>query len=182
MKSPYRNTIDSEYFNAPHVEIRWEKTLSFIDKFHANLGLDIGDRTPFTDQLEAHYHCLFANTTIDLDEGKLTGEYDVITALEIIEHLFNPLHLLKEISSVLKESGKLYLSTPKGKPHFLWSKDHFHEMNEKSLMSLINRAGFKVIRKDEIRIQPVSFYFRGIRPLFRLIYERHWLMELELKN
>ena len=182
MKSPYRNTIDSEYFNAPHVEIRWEKTLSFINKFHANLGLDIGDRTPFTDQLEAHYHCPFANTTIDLDEGKLTGEYDVITALEVIEHLFNPLHLLKEISSVLKEDGKLYLSTPKGKPHFLWSKDHFHEMNEKSLMSLINRAGFKVIRKDEILIQPLSFYFRGIRPLFRLIYERHWLMELELKN
>ena len=119
---------------------------------------------------------------IDLDEGELTGEYDVITALEIIEHLFNPLHLLKEISNVLKEGGKLYLSTPKGKPHFLWSKDHFHEMNEKSLMSLINRAGFNVIRKNEIRIQPLSFYFRGIRPLLRLIYERHWLMELELKN
>jgi SAM-dependent methyltransferase len=182
MKSPYRNTIDSEYFNASHVEIRWEKTLSFIDKFHANLGLDIGDRTPFTDQLEAHYHCPFSNTTIDLDEGKLTGEYDVITALEIIEHLFNPLHLLKEISGVLKEGGKLYLSTPKGKPHFLWSKDHFHEMNEKSLMSLIHRAGFKLLRKDEIRIQPLSFYCRGIRPLLRLIYERHWLMELELKN
>ena len=102
--------------------------------------------------------------------------------MEVIEHLFNPLHLLKEISGVLKEGGKLYLSTPKGKPHFLWSKDHFHEMNEQSLMSLINRAGFKMIRKDEIRIQPLSFYFSGIRPLFRLIYERHWLMELELKN
>jgi len=178
MKSPYRNTIDYEYFNTPHVEIRWEKTLSFIDKFHANLGLDIGDRTPFTDQLESHYHCPFANTTIDLDEGKLTGEYDVITALEIIEHLFNPLHLLKEISSVLKEGGKLYLSTPKGKPHFLWSKDHFHEMNEKSLISLIHRAGFKVLRKDEIRIQPLSFYFRGIRPLLRLIYDKRLLLEL----
>ena len=98
--------------------------------------------------------------------------------MEIIEHLFNPLHLLKEISSVLKESGKLYLSTPKGKPHFLWSKDHFHEMNEKSLMPLINRAGFKVIRKDEIRIQPLSFYFRGIRPLLRLIYDKRLLLEL----
>ena len=182
MKSPYRNTIGSEYLNTPHVEIRWEKTLSFVDKFHADFGLDIGDRTPLTDQLEAHYNCPFSNTTIDLDEEGLTGEYDVVTAMEVIEHLFNPLHLLKEISGVLKEGGKLYLSTPKAKPHFLWSKDHFHEMNEQSLMSLINRAGFKMIRKDEIRIQPLSFYFSGIRPLFRLIYERHWLMELELKN
>ena len=170
MKSPYRNTIDSEYLNAPHVEIRWKKTLSFIKKFHADSGLDIGDRTPFTDQLEAHYNCHFANTIIDLDEEGLTGEYDVVTAMEVIEHLFNPLHLLKEISGVLKEGGKLYLSTPKGKPHFLWSKDHFHEMNEQSIMALIESSGFIVIRKEEIRIQPLSYYFTGIRPFFRFIF------------
>ena len=81
MKSPYRNTIDSKYINAPHGENRWKKTLSFVDKFHADFGLDIGDWTPFTDQLEAHYDCPFANTTIDLDEEELTGEYDVVTAL-----------------------------------------------------------------------------------------------------
>ena len=168
MESPYRNTIDSEYLNAPHVEIRWKKTLSFIDKFHADSGLDIGDRTPFTDQLEAHYNCPFANTTIDLDEEGLTGEYDVVTAMEVIEHLFNPLHLLKEISGVLNEGGKLYLSTPKGKPHFLWSKDHFHEMRYDRIKTLINRAGFSIVRKKQIRIQPSWFYFTGIRPVYVL--------------
>ena len=178
MESPYRNIVDSEYFNVPHVRIRWEKTLLFLDQFQTDSGLDIGDRTPFTEQLEAYYNCSFDNTTIDLDEGKLTGEYDVITALEIIEHLFNPLHLLKEISSVLKEGGKLYLSTPKEKPRFLWSKDHFHEMNEKSILALIERAGFRVIRKEEIRIHPFKFYFTGIRPLLRFIFEKHLLLEL----
>ena len=181
MKSPFRNIIDSEYYNASHVQVRWEKTKTFLKKYDAVSGLDIGDRTPFTKQLEDHYNCLFDNTIIDLDEGQLIGEYDVITAFEIIEHLFNPLHLLTEISSILKKGGKFYLSTPKGKPHFLWSEDHFHEMNEKSLLALIERAGFRVIRKDEIRIHPLSFYFTGIRPLFRFIFERHWLMELDLK-
>ena len=118
MKSPYRNTIDSEYLNAPHVENWWKKTLSFIDKFHADSGLDIGDRTPFTDQLEAHYNCPFANTTIDLDEEGLTGEYDVVTAMEVIEHLFNPLHLLKEISGVLKEGGGIVFIYTKRKAAF----------------------------------------------------------------
>lgn len=181
MKSPFRNTIDLEYNNTPHVQIRWEKTKAFLKKCDIASGLDIGDRTPFTEQLESHYNCSFENTTIDLDEGKLTGEYDIITAFEIIEHLFNPLHLLTEISCVLKKNGILYLSTPKGKPHFLWSEDHFHEMNEKSILALIERAGFSVIRKEEIRIQPLQFYFTGIRPLFRFIFERHWLFELNLK-
>ena len=178
MNSPYRNTIDPEYYNASHVQIRWEKTMAFLKEYDANLGLDIGDKTPFTQQLEAHFNCAFNNTAIDLDEGKLKGKYDVITAFEIIEHLFNPLHLLTEISNILKEGGKLYLSTPKGKPHFLWSKDHFHEMKEKSILSLIERAGFTVIRKEEIRIHPLLFYFTGIRPFLRFIFEKHLLLEL----
>ncbi|SVD45776.1 uncharacterized protein METZ01_LOCUS398630, partial [marine metagenome] len=165
-----------------HVQIRWKKTLLFLNQFQACSGLDIGNRTPLTKQLEAHYNCSFKNTTIDLDEGQLIGEYDVITAFEIIEHLFNPLHLLTEISQVLKDEGKLYLSTPKGKPLFLWSEEHFHEMHEKSLMNLINRAGFKMIRKETILIHPLSFYFTGLRPFFRLFYERYWLIELELNN
>ena len=110
MKSPFRNTINLEYNNTPHVQIRWEKTKAFLKKCDIASGLDIGDRTPFTEQLESHYNCSFENTTIDLDEGKLTGEYDIITAFEIIEHLFNPLHLLTEISCVLKKNAILYLS------------------------------------------------------------------------
>ena len=178
MKSPFQNQINSDYINTPHVIIRWEKTRVFLNNYKANTGLDIGDRTPFTDQLEYVFNCSFENTTFDLDEGKLEGEYDIVTAFEIIEHLFNPLHLLTEIAGILKDGGKLYLSTPKGKPYFLWSEDHFHEMNEKSILALIERAGFRVIRKEEIRIYPFKFYFTGIRPLLRFIFEKHLLLEL----
>ena len=171
--------MGSDYYNATHVQIRWRKTLAFLNEDKTTKSaLDIGDRTPFTEKLESFFACPFDNTKIDLDKEHLTGEYDVITACEIIEHLYNPLHFLMEIRSVLNKGGTLYLSTPKGKPYFLWSEDHFHEMNEKSILALIERAGFRVIRKEEIRIYPFKFYFTGIRPLLRFIFEKHLLLEL----
>ena len=141
MKSPFQNQIYLDYINSPHVIIHWEKTQAFLNNYNAKRGLDIGDRTPFTDQLESFFNCPLENTTFDLDEGKLEGKYDIITAIEIIEHLFNPLHLLTEIAGILKDGGKFYLSTPKGKPYFLWSEDHFHEMSYKSIQKLVERAG-----------------------------------------
>ena len=105
-------------YKFPHVIIHWEKTQAFLNNYNAKRGLDIGDRTPFTDQLESFFNCPLENTTFDLDEGKLEWKYDIITVIEIIEHLFNPLHLLTEIAGILKDGGKFYLSTPKGKTFF----------------------------------------------------------------
>ena len=179
MISPYRNSINLDYKNTQHVQIRWQKTLAFMNNdVDVKSALDIGDRSPCTDQLESFYNCDFENTKIDLDTGQLTGEYDLITAFEIIEHLFNPLHFLMEIRSVLTENGSLYLSTPQGKPYFLWSDDHFHEMGFSRLQSLLEYAGFRIIRMEKIRIQPFSFYFTGIRPILRFIFEKHLLLKL----
>jgi len=181
MSSPYRNNIDFNFNSSEHVKIRWQKTLKFLEENKAiNNGLDIGDRTDFTMKLEKFYKCSFNNTNIDLDTEKLSGNYDIVTAFEIIEHLFNPLHFLLEIKNILNEDGTLYLSTPKGKPYFLWSKEHFHEMGYKRLFSLIDRAGFKIIRKQEIRIQPIYFYFTGVRPILRFFFEKHLILELKV--
>jgi len=38
--------------------------------------------------------------------------FDYIVSSEVIEHLENPWHFLREINRILKERGKLYLTTP----------------------------------------------------------------------
>jgi len=38
--------------------------------------------------------------------------FDAVTAFELIEHLFDPDHFLKEVYRVLKPEGTFVLSTP----------------------------------------------------------------------
>jgi len=137
MINPYRKKINSEYSQLDTNTIRWSRTLDFIgtcDKVKS--GLDIGDRTSFTLELEKVFGCVFKNTNIDLDTDRIKGEYDVITAFEIIEHLYNPLHCLEQIRKALIANGRLYLSTPLGKPYLLWAPGHFHEIHRERLYSL----------------------------------------------
>lgn len=41
-----------------------------------------------------------------------TDEFDVVTCLEGIEHVFNPINLLAELIRVTRPTGRVYLSTP----------------------------------------------------------------------
>ena len=73
----------------------------------------------------------------------------------------------------------MVLSTPLSKPRFLWSKEHFHEMSLASIEALFDVAGFKVVRKDFFRVHPLTFYFKGVRPLLRLLFDKIQIYELE---
>ncbi len=85
----------------------------------------------------------FENTTVDLDLEPLDGSFEVVTAFEVLEHLYNPLHALLEVKRLLAgEDARLFVSMPLRKPIFLASPDHFHEMTRSEALSLFTRAGF----------------------------------------
>jgi hypothetical protein len=165
--------------------MRWEKSVAFLRSSgmagsRPASGLDIGDRTPVTGMLEELFGCRFDTTSVDLDTGALDGSYPVVAAFEVLEHLYNPLHLLLEARKVLAPgpASRLFVSTPAWKPLFLQSPDHFHEMPRRSLESLFDRAGFTVLRSAEFGIRPFRFCFTGIRPLLRCVFERIRIYEL----
>ncbi len=180
MTSPFRNVIDDTYGEKQHNQMRWEKTMAFLAPAESAIrGLDIGDRTPFTSELESFFGCPFDSTTVDLDVDTLVGRYDIVTCFEVIEHLFNPLHCLLQIKKVLASDGKLYLSTPRYKPHVIWDPQHFHEMSSRSIGGLFDRAGLTILRRKVITNLPWWFYLTGVRPLLRGLFDRIWLFEIE---
>ena len=160
---------------------RAKKTLDFVLSCGITRGvvLDIGEPNDLGKYLEMHTGCKLVNTHSDLDYTiEVDRKYDTVFCFEVIEHLFNPLNCLLEMKKVLAPEGRIYLSTPRFKPHFLWG-DHFHEMSDKSLFALLERAGLEVVRRKKIYIAPWRGLVQGLRPWLRLLFDRVWLFELK---
>ena len=187
MQNNCRTIIDGAYLDEQDHLLRWQRTLEFLrgSLIAGSLlasGLDLGDRTPFTASLEQHFDCQFENTTVDLDLEALSGSFGVVTAFEVLEHLYNPLHALLEVKRILaSEDARLFVSMPLWKPDFLASPDHFHEMTRSEALSLFTRAGFSVLRSAEFRIRHPLFYLTGVKPLLRAWYEKVQIYELAVR-
>ncbi len=98
------------------------------------------------------------------------GKFDFIFALEIIEHLMNPLVFLEFVKSCLPDHGKVFLSTPFLRPRFLWSKYHTTEYFPDKIEILANKAGFRVNRYRVKRIYDYRHALAGIRLFFRALW------------
>jgi 2-polyprenyl-3-methyl-5-hydroxy-6-metoxy-1,4-benzoquinol methylase len=105
-----------------------------------------------------------AAVCVDLNAGVLPyqdGSFDCVTCLEVIEHVVDPLRLLKELHRVLRPHGQLVLTTPniryfrnilklvrEGRfPHtttdtFIWGGGHLHYFTQADVAQLLGEAGF----------------------------------------
>lgn len=146
--------------------------------------LDVGGRNPLTEALEEEHKIKIDNTSGDLDlDFNIPGnDYDVILYSHTIEHQFNPLYTLVELKKVLNESGVLYVLMPeRGK--LLWTKGHYHEIDDYRFNLLIKRAGFEIIdMKREKAWRHWTEYIKGIRPFYRLIREHDAIYALKKVN
>lgn len=106
---------------------------------------------------------------LDLDEKKLPfQDFDVIFALDIIEHLEFPLKFLQNAALATRPNGLIIISTPntrslsyllQGKNWYAFKDEtHKHFYNRKQLTELLGKTGFKIVNSKTISSTKYPFY------------------------
>jgi SAM-dependent methyltransferase len=160
-----------------------------LNKDLSNLKFaDVGAKNKKSDFISANLNIVITQLIAedfnfdDLVPDNGVEKFDVITCFEVIEHLQNPLFLMKQMTEKLKAGGIIFLSTP-SRPRMFWPDYHFNEMNDKQLDKWIfSQAGMKIVKKDRLKIHlPMITYFTGIRPFMRLFINNTNIYELRHK-
>jgi len=81
----------------------------------------------------------------DIFNVSKAASYDFITMGEVMEHVEDPVALLKKLGELLKDKGRMFITTPTNAPAI----DHIYLFkNAEDIRSVIDQAGFTVL--DEL--------------------------------
>ena len=101
----------------------------------------------------------------ELDSTKFPSNYfDVVTLWHVLEHFYDPVTKLREISRILKKDGLLFLSVPnfdsfqarfgKNRWFHLDPPRHLWHFSSRSLSFIMNKGGFIIKRRNFL-----SYYY-----------------------
>ena len=105
----------------------------------------------------------------ELHEARLpAGEFDVVTAAELLEHIFEPRALLQEVARILRPGGLFWTTTPHArgisarmlglKWRCIWPPEHLQLFSIRGLKALLREAGFRDIHVDTTGGNPVEIW------------------------
>ena len=94
------------------------------------------------------------------------NSFDVVIATAIIEHVSEPIQLIREAFRVLRKNGIFVVTTPH--PFWEWVATHIGHLKEeehhelitlRKLKSLFNAVGFEIANAQKFMISPVGMPF-----------------------
>ena len=109
------------------------------------------------------------------------SQYDIILALDVIEHLMNPLLFMENVKKLLSKHGELYLSTSLARewyPLYPHGNAHFTEYTRSKLYELFEKSGWKVTQERVFIPFRFRDVFKGFRPILRLLIQRSIMFRL----
>jgi 2-polyprenyl-3-methyl-5-hydroxy-6-metoxy-1,4-benzoquinol methylase len=106
--------------------------------------------------------------SIHPDLGSAGGEYDLITAFHVVEHLPDPRAILKTLASMLAKNGRMVIEVPSSEDVLLtlyesdafqrftyWSQ-HLYLFNAETLRRLAEQAGLRIVSIQQYQRYPLS--------------------------
>ena len=121
--------------------------------------------------------------------------FDIVVLFHTLEHIIDPVILLKNIKKLLKPKGKVLVEVPncddfhlglnKFYKEFYWERAHIHYFNSKSLKTVINLGGFNGIKITGVQRYSIENFFHWRlknkpqmeNPTYSLSGELNWLDE-----
>ena len=121
--------------------------------------------------------------------------FDIVVLFHTLEHITDPVILLKNIKKLLKPKGKVLVEVPncddfhlglnKFYKEFYWERAHIHYFNSKSLKTVINLGGFKGIKITGVQRYSIESFFHWRlknkpqmeNPTYSLSGKLNWLDE-----
>lgn len=105
----------------------------------------------------------------ELHEAAFPSRYfDVITAAELLEHIFDPRALLQEVARILRPGGLFWTTTPHArgisarmlglKWRCIWPPEHLQLFSIRGLKALLREAGFRDMHVDTTGGNPVEIW------------------------
>ncbi len=165
---------------------RYNRTLKFFKKHippEENI-LDLGIDNPFSQILRGNGYTVENTKGEDLDEdlsSLVNSNANVVSALEILEHLLSPYVLLKKIkaeSLIASVPLKLWFSNA-----YQSTTDprdrHYHEFEEWQFNWLLEKTGWKIISKEKWTNPSKEI---GFRPVLRNFYPRYYIVFAKKMN
>ncbi len=88
------------------------------------------------------------------DLSQMDRKFDLIVAIHLLEHIFDPMQLLKQCADHLNPGGRIFIQVPnvKESPFDLLIADHCSHFSIESLTGLLTRAGFDVLAVSDTNI------------------------------
>jgi 2-polyprenyl-3-methyl-5-hydroxy-6-metoxy-1,4-benzoquinol methylase len=145
--------------------------LNFVNSGFDYLGIEPRKRIASIAKERVGADNIFCGT---LKEANLPdSKYDVVTMINLIEHLPSPFDTLREVNRVLKEQGILFIETPnvdsimckilRQRWHAFLEREHHYFFSKHTLRKMLAVTGFDVIKtKMSTRLLTIKYL------LFRL--------------
>ena len=102
------------------------------------------------------------------DAAYPAAHFDVVTAAELLEHIFEPRALLSEIARILRPGGLFWTTTPHArgisarmlglKWRCIWPPEHLQLFSIRGLKALLREAGFRDVHVDTTGGNPVEIW------------------------
>ncbi len=106
--------------------------------------------------------------SLNLAEKELEGKVDIITMWHVIEHLEDPIGLLKKLKGLLKPNGKIIIETPNAEDallsqykcdafaDFTYWECHLYLFTNATIRTVIENAGLRMIAQKQIQRYPLA--------------------------